>query len=82
MLYFPDFNKVFQVVCDESGNAIRAILSQGGKHVAFFSENLNDSKRKCFVYDQNFYAIIQSLKKWKHFIIPKEFLLYTGHKDL
>ena len=62
VLALPDFNKVFQVECDASGNAIGAILSQEGKPIAFFSENLNDAKRKYFVCDQEFYTIVQALK--------------------
>ena len=77
ILALPDFNKVFQVECDASGSAIGAILSQEGKPVAFFSEKLNDS-----VYDQDFYAIVQALKKWRHYLIPKKFVLYTSHKAL
>ena len=50
MLALPNFNKVFQVEC-ASGSAIGAVLSQEGKPIAFFSENLNDAKRKYYVYD-------------------------------
>ena len=82
ILVLPDFNKVFQVECDASGNAIGFLLSQEGKLVAFFSEKLNDAKRKYSMYDQEFYAIVQALKKWKHYLIPKEFVLYTDHKSL
>ena len=78
----PNFNKIFQVECDESGNAIGAILSQEGKPISFFSEKLNDAKMKYYVYDQEFYAIVQALKKWRHYLIPKEFVLYTNHKAL
>ena len=78
----PNFNKVFQVECDASGSAIGAILSQEGKPVAFFCEKLNDAKWKYSVYDQEFYAIVQALKKWRHYLIPKEFVLYTNHKAL
>lgn len=82
VLALPNFNKVFQVECDASGSAIGAVLSQEGKLVAFFSENLNDAKRKNFVYDQEFYAIVQALKKWRHYLMPKDFVLYTDHKAL
>ena len=58
------------------------MFSQEGRLVAFFSEKLNDAKRKYSVCDQEFYAIVQASKKWRHYLIPKEFLLYTDHKAL
>ena len=38
--------------------------------------------KKYFMYDQEFYAIVQALKKWRHYLIPKEFVLYSDHKYL
>ena len=82
VLALPDFNKVFQVECDASGSAIGVVLSQDNKPIAFISVKLNDAKRKYSVYDQEFYIIFQALKKWRHYLIPKYFVLYTNHKAL
>ena len=82
ILALPYFNKVFQVDYDASGNAIRSILSQEGRRITYFSENLNDAKRKYSIYNQEFYAIVQALKKWRHYLLPKEFVLYTNHQAL
>jgi len=57
-------------------------LSQYGKPITFSREKLNDVKKKYFVYDQEFYVIVQALKKWKLYFLPKEFMLFTGHKSL
>ena len=35
-----------------------------------------------FVYDREFYSIVQALKKWRHYLLPKDFFLYTDHQAL
>ena len=48
--------------CDTSGSAIGVVLSQELKPITFFSEKLNDEKRKYFVYYQELNAIVQALR--------------------
>jgi hypothetical protein len=81
-LIFPYFRKTFQVKCDASGVAIGTFLSQYDKPIAYLSEKLNDAKRKYLNYDKEFYAIIQDLKKWRHYLIPKEIILYIDNRAL
>ena len=70
-MVFLDFGKKIQVRCNASGLAIGAVLSQNNRPVSYFSEKLNDTKKKYFTYDKEFYAMIQALKKWRHYLIPK-----------
>jgi hypothetical protein len=70
------------VRCDASGLAIRVVLSQDNRPVAYFNEKLNETKRKHSTYENGFYVIIQSLKKWRHYLVPQEFVLYSDNQAL
>ena len=52
VLVLPNFDKVFQVEFDASRTTIGAVLSQEGGLVSFFNVNLNEAKKKYYVYDQ------------------------------
>ena len=82
VLKLPDFSKIFEVACDASLVGIGGVLSQEGHPIVFFSEKLNDTCRRYLVYDMEFYALIQTLKHWRPYLIHREFILYTNHDSL
>jgi hypothetical protein len=82
ILVLPDFPETFQVKCDTSGYVVGEVLSQDDRPVAYYSEKMDDAKLKYSTYDKEFYAIIQALKKWRHYLIPKEFMLYSDNHVL
>jgi hypothetical protein len=61
---------------------IAGVLSQAGHPIAYYSEKLNDSRRKSSKYDLEFYTLIQTLKHWRPYLIHCEFILFTDHDFL
>jgi hypothetical protein len=82
VLVLSYFRKTFQVKCDASGFAIGVVLSQEDRLIAYFSEKMNEAKVKYSTYDKEFYATIHALKKWRHYLITKEFILYSDNHAL
>jgi hypothetical protein len=82
VLVLPNFDQVFEVSCDASNTGIGAVLSQEGHPIAFFSEKLNNGKLRYSTYDKEFYAIVRALQHWSHYLLNKEFILYSDHEAL
>lgn len=82
VLILPNFSQPFKLHCDVSKVGIGAVLSQQSKPVVYFSEKLNGAKMKYSTYDVEFYALVQALKHWYHYLIHSDFILYSDHEVL
>lgn len=81
-LYAIDPQEPFTVETDASDVTIAASLSQNGRPVAFFSKTLSDSERKYPIIEKEACAIIESLKKWRHYLMGRHFYLITDQKSV
>ena len=76
------FEKIFEIERNPFGVGIIGVLTQEGKPLAFFSEELCDSKRRYSTYDKEFYEIISCLEHWIYNLIATEFILHSDHEAL
>lgn len=79
VLKHPDFTKEFSLGTDSSNSRIGVVLSQEGHTIAFFSAKLIGRLALASTYDKEMHAIIQAVKKWRHYLLGKHFLIHTNH---
>lgn len=58
ILQLPNFEAPLDVACDASQLGIGGVLSQNSNPVAFYSEKLNDAKKRYSTYDLELYAMV------------------------
>ena len=70
------------VEIDASGYAMGAVLMQHKIPICYHSETFSKAIINYPTYDKGWYALVQSVKKWKHYIMGKETIIHTDHQPL
>jgi hypothetical protein len=82
VLTLPDASKDFVVYCDASRQGLGCVQMQGGKVVAYASQQLCKHEENYPTYDRELAAVIHDLKIWRHYLIGNKCDIYTDHKSL
>lgn len=86
-LAFPDYEKQFHLTTDASKVGIGAVLSQEDEKgqqrpISFISRKLNQAESNYSTTEQEYLAIVWAIGQLRHYLVGKQFIVYTDHKSL
>ena len=58
------------------------VFLQHGKPITFHYKTFNGAMDSYPTYEKELYALVQSVKKWKHYLMGKETIVHTDHQPL
>jgi len=82
ILPLPNLQQPFEIEIDASDYAMGVVLMQHGKPICYHYKNFNSTVVNYPTYDKELYALVQSVKKWKHYLMGKETIIHTNHQPL
>jgi hypothetical protein len=82
VLALPNLQQPFEIEIDASGYAMGVVLMQYCKPICHHSETFNHKVVNYPTYDKELYALVQSVKKWKHYLLGKETIIHIDHQTL
>jgi hypothetical protein len=82
VMALPDFHLPFTLETDASGRGFGAVLMQQGRPIAYFSKTLGSKASALSTYDKEALAILESLKRWRHYFLGTELMIKTYQQSL
>ena len=86
IMAFPNFHQPFTLSTDASNYAVGAVLSQvqNGQErvIAYASHVLTRTEKKWSTYDKELWAIVWSVRHFRHYLSCNPFTIVTDHRPL
>jgi hypothetical protein len=82
ILSLQNMHNPFEVDIDASGYSMVELMMQGGRLVCYQFEVFIRVCLNYATYNKKIYALIQSDKKWKHYLMGKETIIHRDHQSL
>jgi hypothetical protein len=77
LLALPNFSLPFTLETDASNTRLGAVLMQEASPLAFISKSLGPQNSAKSVYEKEAMAILEALKKWRHYFLGNKLIIRT-----
>jgi hypothetical protein len=77
-----NLQQILEIEIDESGYPMGEILMQGGALVCYHLGLFHGAVLNYPTYDQELYARVQEINKWKHYLLGNGFIIHNNHHPL
>ena len=87
VLTFPTLGRAFRIYCDASSVGMGSILTQiddngDEKVIEYASKKFTETERRYSTTERECYAVVWSLRHFRHIIAYDEIIVYTDHSAL
>jgi hypothetical protein len=82
VLALPNYKNPFVLEADACGYGIGAVLMQDHRPIAFMSQAIGPKAAALSTYDKEALAIIEAIKKWKHYFAGSSLIIRTDQQSL
>lgn len=82
VLALPDFSKPFVLEADACGTGLGVVLMQESRPLAFYSKSLGPKAAAQSIYEKEALAILEALKKWRHYLLGNPLIIKTDQQSL
>ena len=82
VLTLPNLQYPFEVETYVSRYAMGVVLMLGGRPICHHYEVFHGAILKYPTYDKELYALVQVVRKWKHYLMGKEIINHMDHQSL
>ena len=82
VLKLPDFASDFVIETNASNVGIRAVLTQHGHPITYFSKKLGPKFKACSTYIKELHTIVETVYKWGQYLLGCFFVIRTDHKTI
>jgi hypothetical protein len=82
VLALPNFQLPFTLKTDAFGFGIGTVLMQGGRPIVYYSQALGPKAATQSTYYKEALAILQALKKWRHYFFGGKLIIKIDQETL